>query len=255
MRNSNVQSDERTKLTQKFNAARIDLLLVIVLTLLNILMFFAGSDTMMLFSASVPYYVLIIAAINDLLPMGMIVAVVSLGLYFLCWLGSKKRPGWLLLAMTLFIIDTLWLIMIYVSVGELSGILDFVIHALVLYYLISGYVAARKLKALPEAPVAQFDASDLEPTAPRGRIDENEKCRILLEAHCGGHHVVYRRVKRSNQLVIDNYIYDEIQMLVETSHSLSAVLDGHRFVVGMQQNSQSFISLDGQVVKTKLRLF
>lgn len=255
MRNSGFQNDERTRLTQKFNAARVDLLIVIALTLLNIVMLFAGSDTMMLFSASVPYYMLVIAAINDILPMGVAVAAVALGLYFLCWLFSKKRPVWLLVATILFVVDCLWLVFLYAGVGELSGIVDLLIHVLVLYYLISGYVAAKKLKALPEEMPACFDASELEPTAPLRRIDENEKCRILLETHCGGHHVVYRRVRRTNQLVIDQYIYDEIQMLVETAHTLSAMVDGHRFEAGMGQNSKSFISLDDQLIKSKVRLF
>lgn len=72
-----------------------------------------------------------------------------------------------------------------------------------------------------------------EPTAPLKRINEKDNCHILLEANCAGHQVVDRRVKRTNQLVIDRYIYDEIQMRMETVHSLPAAVDGHRIKVAI----------------------
>lgn len=77
-----------------------------------------------------------------------------------------------------------------------------------------------------------------------------------METTHGTHHILYRRIKGKNQLVIDNYLYDEVEMrIVETAHSLSAVVDGHRYEVGMTAGSKSYIRIDGQTVKTKLRLY
>lgn len=258
MDNFQSADSERRQLVQKYDSARFDLLIVIGLTILNIILLFAGSDSMMLFSASVPYFAIVFGILLDVLPLGVLVAAVVLVLYFVCWLLSKKHSAWITVALVLFSMDTLCLLGFYVLAEEISGIMDLLIHFLALYYIVGGVIAANKLKKMPEEVFeveAEEEQEQLLPSTPLGRINENEKCRVLLEAHCGGHHVVYRRIKRTNQLVIDHHIYDELKMLVETPHALSAVVDGHRFAVGMNQANQSFISLDDQVVKTKLRLF
>ena len=69
-----------------------------------------------------------------------------------------------------------------------------------------------------------------------------------------GHYVVYRRVKKTNELVIDLYVYDEIEILVECAHSLEARIDGHLIVVGFDGVSHSYLSVDGEIVAKKLRL-
>ena len=47
----------RERLLQKYNMARTDLLIIIVLTLVNILLLVTNADRYFLFSASIPYYV------------------------------------------------------------------------------------------------------------------------------------------------------------------------------------------------------
>ena len=78
---------------------------------------------------------------------------------------------------------------------------------------------------------------------------------MLLEDDVLGRNVCYRRVKRVNELVIDGYVYAEIEMLLETPHELKAVICGHTVTAGLTPNNISYISLDGNVVKKKLRLF
>lgn len=257
---THFQSDdgERKELARKYESARFDLLIIIGLTILNIVTLLMGSDTMTLFSASVPYYAIAFGILLEVLPLGAMVAGAVLLLYFICWLFSKRNSVWMAVALVLFSIDTLCLLGFYILAEEISGVLDLLVHAFSLYCLSIGVVSANKLKKMPEEIFDEdFDEEEdsLPDSKPIGRINEQEKCRVLLETHCAGHHVCYRRVKRTNQLVIDNYIYDEIKMLVETPHALSAVVGGHRFEVGMDRGSQSYISLDGQPVKTKLRLF
>ncbi len=253
------QSDdsERKELARKYESARFDLLIIIGLTVLNIVTLLMGSDTMALFSASLPYYAIVFGILLEALPFGAMLAGTVLLLYFVCWLFSKRHSAWMTVALVLFVIDTLCLLGLYILAEETFGALDLMIHAFSLYCLAVGVVSAHRLKKMPEE-VFEEDFEEEEESLPNsrplGRIDEQEKYRVLLETDCGGHHVCYRRVKRTNQLVVDNYIYDEIKMLVETPHSLSAVVDGHRFEVGMNGGNQSFISLDGQLVKTKLRL-
>ena len=106
-----------------------------------------------LFSATFPQasliygYVMEAEGLAGLYTAGIVLGVVCIGLYFLCWLLSKKNPGWLIAATVLFAVDTVLLFVVYEL--EASIALDVIFHAWVLYYLISGVVAASKMKNQP----------------------------------------------------------------------------------------------------------
>ena len=85
--------------------------------------------------------------------------------------------------------------------------------------------------------------------------DEEVKARTLLEAEAAGHKIVYRRVKRVNELVIDGKVYDEYVALLEFAHTLKACVDGHTIEAGIANSGQSFIVDDGQIITQKLRFF
>ena len=79
------------------------------------------------------------------------IALLILGVYFLCWLFSKKHIAWLIVALALFIVDTVCLLALFLLSGNMmSGWMDIFFHAWALYYLISGVVAYFKLKRIPE---------------------------------------------------------------------------------------------------------
>ena len=251
---------QRQVLEQKAKGGRSNLILAIILTIVNIVMFIAGSDGMLLFSISVPYYAVIFGAIlggQELMITGCVIAGIILAAYLLCWLFSKKHLGWLIAALVLMILDTLCLIGFYVLAQEISGVLDFVFHALIIYYLIAGISATRKLAKLPpEEPVVMYTETSLENSTPLRRVEEGEKSRVLLESTYGTYRVVYRRVKKTNQLVINDYIYDEITFGIEPDHSLSARIDGHEFTVGYRAaGSCSYFLVDGKEITKKIRLY
>lgn len=142
----------RQSLEQKQKSGRSNLLLAIILTIVNIVLLFTGSETMLLFSISVPYYAVIFGVIFEeqaLVITGCVIAAIILAVYFLCWLLSKKRPGWLVAALVLMILDTLALIGFYLLIEEISGILDLVFHAMIIYYLAVGISSTKKLRNLP----------------------------------------------------------------------------------------------------------
>ena len=76
-----------------------------------------------------------------------------------------------------------------------------------------------------------------------------------MEADALGRAIVYRRVKRVNELVIDGRVYDEIEALVEFAHSLKAQLDGHLIEVGFDGWVHSYLKIDGQTVARKTRFY
>ncbi len=140
----------------KYDSARSNLLLMIVFTLINVVLAAIGSETMMLFSATVPYLFAIMGMIegfSELLAPGIVLALISIGIYFVCWLLSKKHYAWMIVALVLFSIDTLIMIGMYVFAGDFSGIIDVLIHAWVMYYLVVGAINGPKLKKLPEEEI------------------------------------------------------------------------------------------------------
>lgn len=139
-----------------YAAARSNLLLVIAFTAINVVLRLVSADMYFLFSASTPLAMVDIASWFEntaVLVGGAIMAFVVIGLYLLCWALSKKRPGWLVTALVLFVLDTLVLLALY----DISAmILDLLMHIWVLYYLISGTVAANKMKKMSPEELAEM---------------------------------------------------------------------------------------------------
>lgn len=257
----------REQLEQKYKAARSNLLLTIILTVVNVVLLIAGSESMLLFSISVPFYAVVFGYFMEgttMLITGIVIAAIMLTVYLLCWIFSKKRTGWLVAAMVLFIIDTAVMALMYLFAGEMSGIMDVLIHAWVLYYLISGVSSASKLKKMPpEEPVMVPVVENVEApqmsveqnSTPLRRAEEDVKHRVLLEATYGGRQIVYRRVKKVNELVISGYVYDEYEALAEHAHCLTAQIDGHVIEMGYDGISSSYFRVDGQQLAKKIRWY
>lgn len=159
---------EREILTKKYDQARMNLLLVIILTLVNILLLSFNDDTLILFSASVPYFVVAVGAatqIQAFLIAAYVIAAIILALYLICWILSKEHYGWFVAATVMFVVDTVCMVLLYVSFKDFSGISDALIHILILAYLIAGISAGIKLKKLPAetAPEVVENAAEVLP--------------------------------------------------------------------------------------------
>ena len=296
-RNNNFQVlPQKSQLELKYNTARMNLLMMIIFTAVNILFISLGSATYFLFSAAIPYYFVSLGAVmcgrmpaeyyedaeafefmNPTFYWIMVVlAVVLILIYLLCWVASKKSSGWLVGATVLFGIDTLG--MFYLYGFNIEMIVDILFHIWVLIYLIIGLVAHNKLKNLPEEePV---DKTEMQNTTDEGfaaNTDVNEqnpnptaqekpnsyiireaakdvKHRVLLEVHALDYDICYRRVKHTNELVINGNVYDEIQGVMEYPHTLKAWVDGH-YIAAIYNGTHSIISVDGENVAKKLRVF
>ena len=166
---------------QKYATARVNLLLLVAFTLLNIIMLVVGSDYFLMFSATVPYFAVLLGMIDEtgmmLIPC-VAIAVIGLISYFLCWLLSKKNYGWMVAALVLFVVDTLALVGVYILVGDFSGIMDLLFHAWVLYYLLVGVTYGKQLQNMPEEePEVLMD----QPQVIRQEIPEAEQTQDVQE--------------------------------------------------------------------------
>ena len=169
--NRNVkQLAPRALYQSKFNSARYNLLLVVAMTAINVVLLMLGGSSYFLFSATVPYSL----AIDGMYMTGrmpeewyadwpasvpfldsgymtimMVIAFAIILVYLACFFFSKNfKTGWMIAAAVVFVLDTLYMVFIY-GVGA-DSVMDILLHAWVLYYLISGSVYGIKLKKLPE---------------------------------------------------------------------------------------------------------
>ncbi len=141
----------RADVEGKYINARRNLLLMMILTVVNIIVLSIGSDTMLLFSATVPYVASIFAIeFGASTIVSILIGLVLIVPYLLSWIFSKKRWGWMIVALIFFAIDTLLMLGVYGLGGGLeNAIFDIVIHIWVMYYLIIGVKYGAMLKKMP----------------------------------------------------------------------------------------------------------
>lgn len=275
-----MPTTQRSNLETKYNSSVTNLLLVVAFSLINIILLVINSDTYFLFSAFIPYMLADLGmfysgiypeeyyydipdmeylSINFLIA-ALVVAAVVLLLYFLSWLfARKKKVGWLIFALVFFCIDT---VAMFLFTGfAVESIVDIIFHVWVIASLSIGINNYFKLKKLPEEDfeiISEEAASSTEQVVANSNMlrmaDTEVKSRILLEAEAFGHHIIYRRVKKVNELVVDGRVYDEYEALVEYPHTLCAVVGGHKFEVSYDNTSHMYIFVDGQQVAKKLRI-
>ena len=285
---------QRQALANKYNAARSNLLMMIIFSAFNLLMLATGSGVYFLFSASVPYVLTDTAMFfcgmypkelyegfegmffmnKSFFVVMLIISILILAIYLLCWLFSKNnKVAWLTVSLVLFSIDTLVMFACYGISSDM--IANIIFHIWLIVILAIGINAHYKLKKMPEKNVmieAEFTEVDTDGVGNEGEnsieepkkivpeskpiriVETDVKAKILLDAEVYGYTIVYRRVKRTNELVINGEVYDEYTALAEMPHMLTANVGDHSFAAGMDNTSHSFIMVDGRVVKTKLRL-
>ncbi len=285
------QTSQREVYEQKYNNSRNNLLWVVIFTAINLTLLVTNSGTYFLFSAYIPYFITIIGMLlcgrypaeyyieylgeelvffdNTLFIILLVISIVITLLYLLSWFMSRKnRVGWLIFALVFFTIDTVGMLLI--AGISVESIVDILFHAWVIFSLISGIVNHFKLKKLPpeqKVSVYENDSEQIEENGENSqpviqqtpdsniirRADNDVKHRVLLETRVSTYNICYRRVKHTNELVINGNVYDELEGIIESAHILKAWVDGHYISAGYN-GIHSIISFDGETVAKKLRL-
>ena len=124
--------------------------------------------------------------------------------------------------------------------------------AFLLWFALKRSSALKKEQAIRQRKSAKREDS-FEDTALR-RADFSQKHRVLLEKSYRGYKICYRRIKSTNELVVNGLVYDEKKAVIEFEHTLSATLDGHLIEAGLDRESYSFIAVDGEIIAQKKRL-
>ncbi len=84
--------------------------------------------------------------------------------------------------------------------------------------------------------------------------DTSVKSKILLKANVKGYKICYRRVKSTNELIVNGFVYDEKKGILEFTHKLCATIDGHEIEAGYNDDGFSYILFDGKLISQKARL-
>ena len=277
--NKNTSRTKEQILAQRFAGARVTLYIISALTVINVLSLLFNGSYYFFISASVPYVLVAVGMVfcgvlpeeiasdfahlqifdQSIFAMFIILAVAFIALYLMCAIFSKKGSvGWLITALVLFCIDTVLMFLYFGFSGDM--IIDAIFHIYIVVTLSISIYSYFKLKKLPnEEPlqeVVQADGAVLNENLYDSPVlrnaDFSVKSRTLLECDFLNHKVLYRRVKKVNELVIDGKVYAEYVSRMEFNHALFAIVDGHKFVAGLE-NNLSFIEVDGAVLKQKLR--
>ncbi|MBO5898732.1 MAG: hypothetical protein J6R04_06955 [Clostridia bacterium] len=160
------------RLASRYHSARVNLLIVVALTVLNAILLASGGNSYFLFSVFVPYYTVLMGMLlcgkfpaefygeefesfeffgNGILIAAIVIAVLMLALYVLCYVMSGKwRGGWLVAALVLMTADTL--IMLWLGGFDADALTDLIFHVWVVICLALGVHACYKLKTLPPEP-------------------------------------------------------------------------------------------------------
>lgn len=253
--------NEKTIAAAKYENSRKNLILVVVFTVVNLALLLFKSNTMFLFSATVPYFVAAVGVAAESSPImiiAMTFAVICIVAYFVCWLLSKKHYAWLIVALIMFTADTAFMALLYILMKDFTGIADVIFHAWVLYYLVVGVINGVKLKKLPDESTSSAtpepNAEPIADTVPLRLVDETEKTRTWADYELDGHAVSLRSTKKMYQLVIDNYVYAEMAMNLIYTNNLCAYLGGHTVEAGVIfGTARHYISIDGSIVSEKAR--
>lgn len=279
--NNLTDRTKKSNLQTKYNNCISNLLLVVAFSVINIVLLLTDGNSYFLFSAFIPYFAVDYGmyfcglypeeyyadvpdmefADKSLMAVTVAVAAVMLLIYLLCWfLAKKKKIGAVITALVFFVIDTA--AMLILSGFSSDFVFDILIHIWVLYYLIMAIVTYKRMKKAPEiSPEEEIceETADTEDTEQENsgalRMAEDVKCRVFLEAEHSGMHIVYRRVKRTNELVINGCVYDEYVALAEFAHTLTARVGGHKVEANYDGGTCVRIFVDSCEVAKKRRLF
>ena len=263
----------------KYKNSIQNLLLVVIFTAINTALLLTGTNTYFLFSAYIPYFSVDMGMYccgmypqeyyygdeelfgTEFLAFTIAISAVIVILYMLCWyFGKKKKIGWVIFATVLFALDTAFLL---INCGITSEIIiDIIFHAWVLFSIGNCIVIYYKMKKLPAempvTPVEEAAMSGAQGSIPDSNIlriaDLDAKARVFLEADEAGCHIVYRRVGKTNELVINGRVYDEYTALVETPHNLVAFINSRRIEAGCNASSCMYILVDGNQIASKMRI-
>jgi hypothetical protein len=150
---------QRGFLQRQVNMARYMLLGTVIITVINLALLVAQVDMYIVYSASVPYYLgwfgwfMDGGSLGQMTIAGMAMAAVVLAVYLLVWFLAGGKPIWLKVGLGMLVADTALLLALVLWMGGsiMEFFWEFALHGAVIYELVMGISAQKKLDAMPQA--------------------------------------------------------------------------------------------------------
>ena len=163
-------NDRKTDLKIRINRGRYNLIFFVLTSVINIFLITTGSQMILPYSSAISNYSVALgiaeslkSANDSLRVLGLVIACTILMALALCYILSKNKPFYLVIAISLIVADTAALAIIEGVNGTLASplvILDIVIHALAVFYIASGIKASKELQTLPAEETTSHVTSD-----------------------------------------------------------------------------------------------
>lgn len=149
----------RETLQARLTGARSTLIVMAALSVFNIVMIVLDQAYQISFSATLPCNLVALGkgmdngnvngawtVVGVYTATSLVLAAAVLAVYVVSWLLSKKHLGWLITALVLVCVDTVTLVLFAMMGGDTSVIIDLCLHLWVIWLLIQGVSARRKLE-------------------------------------------------------------------------------------------------------------
>ncbi len=279
-KNKEQMNTKENNLETRYKNSIGNLLVVVIFSVINIGLLLAGTDTYFLFSAFIPYFIVDYGKVmcgmypeefyfdlpveefldSSFLIVMVAVAAVIIIAYLVCWIfAKKKKVAALFASLVLFVADTA--LMLFMTGFSTDIIIDIVFHIWVIVYLITAITTYYKIKNTPNADSAEMlvetedeDGNPIESSSSVLRMAEEAKSRVFIDTETSGMHIIVRRIKHTNELIINGCVYDEYEGIVEYAHTLTADLSGHRIEAVFDGATSIKLFVDSQEVAKKIRL-
>lgn len=234
--------DEKIKLSVKFNRARFNLLFMILLSAINFYFLLSSEKFYLPFSSSLSSYsvVLGVRAANDLgdnmfKTFGIIFACIVLLIYLFCYLKSKSNAFFLFMSFTIFIADTIALMLITIVISSYSILtfLDISLHFMTIYFLYSGIKSERLLAKLIKESVKNDNEAE---TLVCTNSSDDSKDGVLLCGNYNNNVIEIVSIDDNTMMYINGDVHKTLKTLDLNVFQLYAIVDEVEFIFDYKRN-------------------
>lgn len=254
---------------RKYENSRKSLLAIVVFSFINVFLILANTGLSFLFSALLPVFCIEVGktaaeqfAVDSFITTGIVIALLIISLYLMCYFLSKKYRSFMIVALVFFSIDTLFVIWLLTFGDILNGIITVLFHVWGLISLIVGVNARAVLKVMPQDSSSDFrpipEASEAIATAaklPTAVLRPDiEKGKILIAERVGDLDIIVKRRYRVTELIVNGMVYAERKGLVEIHYSLDICVNNVAIQAIMESNATIYLYVNGTLMAQKRRL-
>jgi|GEM_PF-3080229 len=156
----NLDTNNLYQQAQKFSKARNNLFAIVLFSAINMAISLFDSSIRFLFSATTPELFLGFGRLFSeetgnllFLIVGLVLALVVIGFYLVCWILSERKRAFMLVALIAFCTDTLLFIVLVILNAsfdgfDVSSMIETAIYGWILFSLVSGTMAWSKLRGI-----------------------------------------------------------------------------------------------------------